>query len=195
MGSNVPPKRASRNITLCFNARCQPETQTGSGSLEAFVRSGCSNAVDCADSMIFERPCRPTNRLRPRPPPSQGKRIEGRHNCTQSWSQAVIWDARLAKITDGETHAMHNVSIQKASELPPRLKSAVEELLGRPIDAEEDVGIAAVPPQQISTSRPLVAEKLEAFLGRRAAMVSDVSDDELDAVIDEAVDRLRHSRG
>jgi len=90
---------------------------------------------------------------------------------------------------------MHNVSIQKASELPPRLKSAVEELLGRPIDAEEDVGIAAVPPQQISTSRPLVAEKLEAFLGRRAAMVSDVSDDELDAVIDEAVDRLRHSRG
>ena len=92
---------------------------------------------------------------------------------------------------------MHNVSIQKASELHPRLKSAVEELLGRPIDAEEDVGIAAVPPQQIapSTGRALVAEKLEAFLGRRAAMVSDVSDDELDAVIDEAVGRLRHSRG
>ena len=98
---------------------------------------------------------------------------------------------------DKETHAMHNVSIQKASELPPRLKSAVEEMLGRPIDAEEEVSIAAVPPQQIapSKSRALVAEKLEAFLGRRAAKVGDVSDDELDAVIDQAVDHLRHSRG
>jgi hypothetical protein len=98
---------------------------------------------------------------------------------------------------DREAHAMHNVSIQKASELPPRLKSAVEQLLGRPIDADEEVSIAAVPPQQIapSKSRALVAEKLEAFLSRRAAKVSDVSDDELDAAIDEAVDRLRHSRG
>jgi hypothetical protein len=66
---------------------------------------------------------------------------------------------------------MHNASIQKTSELPARLKSAVEEMLGRPIDAEEEVSIAAVPPQQIapSKSRALVAEKLEAFLGRRAA--------------------------
>jgi len=58
---------------------------------------------------------------------------------------------------------MHNVSIQKASALPPRLKSAVEQLLGRPIDADEEV--------------------------------SDVSDDELDAGIDDAVDHLLHSRG
>jgi hypothetical protein len=92
---------------------------------------------------------------------------------------------------------MHNVSIQKASELSERLKSAVEQLLGRPIDADEEVSIAAVPPQQIapSKSRASVAEKLEGFLSRRAAKVSDVSDDELDAAIDEAVDRLRHSRG
>lgn len=92
---------------------------------------------------------------------------------------------------------MQNVSIQKASELPPRLKSAVEELLGRPIDADEEVSIAAVPPQQIapSKSRALVSEKLEALLSRRAAKVSGVSDDEVDAAIDEAVDHVRHSRG
>jgi hypothetical protein len=36
---------------------------------------------------------------------------------------------------------------------------------------------------------------LEAFLSRQAAKVHDVPDDELDAAIDEAVDRLRHSRG
>ncbi len=92
---------------------------------------------------------------------------------------------------------MHNVSIQKASELPPRLKSAVEQLLGRPIDADEEISIAAVPPQQIapSKSRALVAEKLESFLSRRAAKVKDVPDDELDAAIDQPVDHLRHSRG
>ena len=92
---------------------------------------------------------------------------------------------------------MHNVSIQKASELHPRLKSAVEQLLGRPIDADEEVSIAAVPPQQIAPSknRASVAEKLEGFLSRRAAKVSDVSDDELDAAIDEAIDHLRHRRG
>jgi len=92
---------------------------------------------------------------------------------------------------------MHNVSIQKASELPARLKSAVEQLLGRPIDADDEVSIAAVPPQQIapSRSRASVAEKLEAFLNRRAAKVSDVSDDDLEAAIDDAVDYLRHSRG
>jgi hypothetical protein len=92
---------------------------------------------------------------------------------------------------------MHNVSIQKASELPPPLKSAVEQLLGRLIDADEEVSIPAVPPQQIapSKSRASVAEKLEAFLNRRAAKVSDVPDDERDAAIDDAVDHLRHSRG
>ena len=92
---------------------------------------------------------------------------------------------------------MHNVSIQKASELSPRLKSAVEQLLGRPIGADEEVSIAAVPPQQIapSRSRASVAEKLEAFLNRRAAKVGDVSDDELDTAIDGAVDQLRHRRG
>jgi hypothetical protein len=92
---------------------------------------------------------------------------------------------------------MQNVSIQKARELPPPLKSAVEQLLGRPIDADEEVSIAAVPPQQIapSKSRASVAENLEAFLNRRATKVSDVPDDELDAAIDDAVDHLRHSRG
>jgi hypothetical protein len=42
---------------------------------------------------------------------------------------------------------MQNVSIQKASELPQPLKSAVEQLLGRPIGADEEVSIVAVPPQ------------------------------------------------
>jgi hypothetical protein len=77
---------------------------------------------------------------------------------------------------------MQNVLVQKASELPPRLKSAVEELLGRPIDADEE-------------TRSAVAQSLEAFLNRRAEKTQDVSDREIDAAVDEAADRVRHSRG
>jgi len=76
------------------------------------------------------------------------------------------------------------------------VKSAVEILLGRRIDGDEEVTVAAVPPQQIprSDNRAAISRKLEAFLSRRAEKVSDVSGEELDAAIDEAVDHVRHSR-
>jgi len=92
---------------------------------------------------------------------------------------------------------VQNVSIRKASELSPSVKSAVEQLLGRPIEADEEVSVAAVPPQQIlpCETRAVVAEKLEAFLNRRASKVRDISDEELDTAVDEAVDHVRHSRG
>jgi hypothetical protein len=92
---------------------------------------------------------------------------------------------------------MQNVSIQKASELPPRVKSAVEQLLGRPIDADEEISVVAVPPQQVPPweNRAAVAQDLEAFLNRRAEKTRDVSDQEIDAAVDEAVDHVRHSRG
>ena len=92
---------------------------------------------------------------------------------------------------------MQNVSTTKASELPQSLKSAVEQLLGRAIDADEEVSIAAVPPQQIppAANREVMAEKLEAFLNRRAAKVGNTSDEELDAAVDAAVDHVRHRRG
>ena len=92
--------------------------------------------------------------------------------------------------------AMQNVSIQKASELPQGVKSAVEQLLGRPIGADEEVSVAAVPPQQIPPpgNRAAIAQKLEAFLNRRAEKLRDVSEEEIDRAVDEAVDHVRHSR-
>ncbi len=92
---------------------------------------------------------------------------------------------------------MQNLSIQKASELPDGMKSAIEQLLGRPILADEEISIAAIPPRQIppSDSRAAVAQKLDTLLDRRAAKVSDVSDQELDSVLDEALEQARHSRG
>ena len=91
---------------------------------------------------------------------------------------------------------MQNVSIQKASELSPDVKSAVEQLLGRPIEADEEISVVATPPQQVpaSQSRAVVAEAMETLLNLRAEKTKNLSDEELDAAIDEAVDRVRHSR-
>jgi len=91
---------------------------------------------------------------------------------------------------------MQNVSIQKASELPQVVKSAVEQLLGRTIAPDEEVSIAAVPPQHVSPSegRAAVARNLEAFLNRRADKVNGLPEEEIDAAIDEAVRAVRRKR-
>ena len=91
---------------------------------------------------------------------------------------------------------MRNVSIQKAGELPQGLKSAVEQLLGRTIEADEEVSVVAVPPQQIppAGNRAAIAQKLEKFLNRRVRKTGDVPEEEIDSAIDAAVDHVRHSR-
>jgi hypothetical protein len=92
---------------------------------------------------------------------------------------------------------MQNVSIQKASDLPQAVKSAVEQLLGRPIAADEEISVAAVPPRRFppSESRAAVARNLEAFLDRRADEVNALPGEEIDAAIDEALHAVRHNRG
>jgi hypothetical protein len=91
---------------------------------------------------------------------------------------------------------MQNVSIHKASHLPQVVKSAVEQLLGRSIAADEEISVVAVPPQQVppSEGRADVGRKLEAFLNRRAEKVQDVPEEEIDAAIDEATQYVRHNR-
>jgi len=91
---------------------------------------------------------------------------------------------------------MRNISIQKAGDLPHTVRSAVEQLLCRPVAPDEEISVAALPPQQIppSEGRAGVARRLEAFLDRRADKVSDVPDDDIDAAIDAAVEHARHSR-
>jgi len=91
---------------------------------------------------------------------------------------------------------MQNVSIQKASELPQAVRSAVEQLLGRSVAPDEEISVVAVPPQRVPSSenRAAVARNLEAFLNRRAAKVDGVLEEEIDAAIDEALHIVRHNR-
>jgi predicted component of type VI protein secretion system len=92
--------------------------------------------------------------------------------------------------------AMQNVSIQKASELPQAFKSAVEQLLGRSIAPDEEISVAATPPQRVppSAGRAAVARNLEALLNRRADKVNGLPEEEIEAAIDEALDHVRHNR-
>jgi len=88
---------------------------------------------------------------------------------------------------------MQNVSIHKRH-LPEAVKSAARTALGRSIAADEEISVVAVPPQHLRSREPgRVARNLEAFLNRRAAKVKDVPEEEIDAVVDEAVDHVRHS--
>jgi hypothetical protein len=91
---------------------------------------------------------------------------------------------------------MQNVAIQKASELPPAVRSAVEQLLGRRVEADEEVSVVVVPPQQapISGNSAATVQGLEAFLERRAEKVRDVPEKEIDAAIDEAASQVRRRR-
>jgi hypothetical protein len=91
---------------------------------------------------------------------------------------------------------MQNVSIQRASELPQVVKSAVEQLLGRSIAPDEEISVAAVPPQRVppSEGRAAVARNLEAFLNRRADKVNGLPEEEIDAAIDETLHAVRRKR-
>ena len=76
-------------------------------------------------------------------------------------------------------------------------ESAVGQLLGRPIGADEEVSVAAVPLPQVPPfgNRLAIAQKLEALLDHRAEKVRDIADEDIDAAVDEAVDHVRHHRG
>ena len=91
---------------------------------------------------------------------------------------------------------MQNVVVQKAGKMPPPLKAAVEQILGRSIGSDEEISIFAVPPQQVSASaeKAAVVEKLKALLDRRAEKVHDLDEGEINSLIDEAVHQTRHRR-
>jgi hypothetical protein len=91
---------------------------------------------------------------------------------------------------------VHNVTVQKAGEMPPPLKAAVEQILGRAIGVDEEISIVAVPPQQVapSSGKAAIVRKLEALLNRRAEKVRDIPEEEINTLIDEAVQHARHNR-
>ncbi len=84
----------------------------------------------------------------------------------------------------------------KASDLPPDVRQAVGRLLGRPIEPEEHISVMAYRPHEAPAAkeRAELARRFKERIDKTAAKLGDVPEAELDALIDEAVDHVRHRR-
>ena len=87
-------------------------------------------------------------------------------------------------------------AFHKASDLPPDIQQAVARLLGRPLEPEEHISVMAYRPHPapVGTGRSGLASLLMERIDKAAEKVKDVPEAELDGLIDEAVDHIRHHR-
>ena len=89
---------------------------------------------------------------------------------------------------------MPNNALRKARDLSPNVRNALEMLLGRSLQEEETVSIQAYP----THNAPTGLEREEAWtrlldrIDRTAARVKGVPKAELDTLIDEATESVRH---
>ena len=91
---------------------------------------------------------------------------------------------------------MPNISIHKARELPQDVKLVLETLLARAIEPDEEVSVRAYPPHRapVDEIRQALVRRLEDRINRTAEQVKGVPDDELEAILDEAMDHVRPRR-
>jgi hypothetical protein len=88
---------------------------------------------------------------------------------------------------------VENIAIRRADELSSDARRVVEQVLGRTLRQDEEVSIMAFSPQEAPTgeARQALARQLEDRIAGTAERVRNVSEEEQDAVIDEAVTRVR----
>jgi hypothetical protein len=88
---------------------------------------------------------------------------------------------------------MQNVSIQKAEDLSVAVKSALESLLGRPLEADEEVSVMAFRPHEAPQGpvREQLTQGLNAQMDAMAERAKDAFDDELEEILD---DTMRSAR-
>ena len=89
---------------------------------------------------------------------------------------------------------MHNNALRKAGELTPPVRAAFESVLGRNLSDDETVSINAyrARPAPTGDARDTAYRRLLEFGDNLAQRVKGVPEEEIDAVIDEAVDYVRH---
>jgi len=83
--------------------------------------------------------------------------------------------------------------IHKADELPSDARRAVERVLGRVLEPDEEVSIMAFSPRSAPTgeARQKLARQLEDRIEKTAERARDVPDEEQEAAIDEALQHVR----
>lgn len=92
---------------------------------------------------------------------------------------------------------MPNISMRKAKELSPAAKSAVESLLGRRLAPEEQVSVSAYPSHPAPTGpvRKKAAARLRRAADALRRKAHAIPDKEIEDLIDQVCDEVRHQRG
>jgi len=90
-----------------------------------------------------------------------------------------------------------NSIFQKAADLPPHVREALESWLGRAFQPDESVSVRTYVPKRAPSgeARTIAFNSLLANADRIAARVPGIPDEEIDTVIDEAASFVRHNRG
>lgn len=92
---------------------------------------------------------------------------------------------------------MHNLAIRRTSELPPADRRVVEAMLGRRLADNEEVGVWASLPHEA----PAGPERIDAWqnlnrhLDSMAAKAEGNDVGDLERLVDEVSDEVRHGRG
>ena len=91
---------------------------------------------------------------------------------------------------------MQTISVRRADELGDAARSVVESLLGRRVADEEHITVMAYPAQPVEgePDRKAAVRDLIEDLDSMAAGASQIPDEEMDALIDEAIRHVRHRR-
>ena len=90
---------------------------------------------------------------------------------------------------------MENGALRKVTALSPDARQAMESLLGRSLREDEAVSINVFHPAPTGAARHQASQRLLERIDRTAEKALGVSESEIDAAIDEAVDHIRHSPG
>ncbi|MGH9433529.1 MAG: hypothetical protein ACRD3T_18520 [Terriglobia bacterium] len=91
---------------------------------------------------------------------------------------------------------MQNNVIHKVHELSPDAREAIERVLGRPLREEEEVSIMAFAPHEApeGRDRQTLARKLEQRIKKTTKRVKNAPDEQVEEVINEAVNHVGATR-
>jgi hypothetical protein len=91
---------------------------------------------------------------------------------------------------------MQNVAMSWARDLSAPVKAAIENLLGRPLQDDEQVSLRVYKSHEASRgeARRDAARRLEEHLDRTASKAKDVPQNEIETAIDEALEQVRPKR-
>ena len=89
---------------------------------------------------------------------------------------------------------MQTISVRRADELGDAARSAVESLLGRKVADEEQVTVMAhaAPESNRMSDRQVAVQELFKSLDNLAASASPIQDEEMDELIEEAIQHVRN---